>query len=62
VILLCMFRQCRWRYYGCVMLADDAPAGLYQCNSCKSLSLGSPSDPRARSGILPTPSSGGGKP
>jgi hypothetical protein len=48
VKLLCLFRQCRWHYFGNLVLADDAPAGLYQCTRCKSLSLGAPTDPRTR--------------
>lgn len=45
---LCWFKLCDWRYFGNLQLADDAPAGLYQCSRCKTLSLGSPTDPTTR--------------
>lgn len=51
--LRCLFSLCRWRYFGNLVLADDAPAGLYQCTRCKSLSLGSPTDPRDRPPYTP---------
>ena len=54
---LCWFSQCRWYYLGCVILGDTRVhpggvgqhlGGLYQCMRCKTMSLGSPSDPAIR--------------
>ena len=38
--LLCLFFPCVWIHHCNVVLADDAPCGLYQCARCKTLSIG----------------------
>lgn len=57
--LFCLFVQCRWQYFGNVAITnsyrsfdaiDYHLSGLYQCSRCKSLSLGTPTDPAKRSG------------
>jgi hypothetical protein len=47
---LCWFKLCDWRYFGNVSapVPKDCYAGLYQCSRCKTLSLGSPTDPANR--------------
>lgn len=34
--IVCLFRQCRWRF-----LFNMPTGGVYQCTSCKTISLGS---------------------
>jgi len=54
--LLCMFRPHRWRWsFNCI---DESNAfGVYQCTTCKEVSIGSPRDyrPRMRSAYAKTP-------
>jgi hypothetical protein len=51
--LRCLFNQCEWHYLGAFEQADpthipgtQGQRGLYQCWHCKTVSLGSPIDPR----------------
>lgn len=58
--LRCWFSQCDWRYLGIVsrylppterggaMARRYEPAGIYQCARCKTVSIGSPTDPKHR--------------
>jgi hypothetical protein len=57
--MICWFMPCDWRYFGCVAIQKNEPgvfdssapyelAGLYQCSRCKTLSLGSQTDPARR--------------
>lgn len=51
-----MFRPCRWNYLGAFDHNDPSVGptgtqgtyGLYQCSSCKTVSIGSPIDPQRR--------------
>ena len=39
--LICLFRACRWIFLFNAVQADDAPCGVYQCTTCKTVSVGS---------------------
>jgi len=56
---LCLFRPCKWFWIGVIERPrkphwmNHGPAGLYQCERCKTLSLGAVSHPDDREQIPP---------
>lgn len=51
----CLFAQCAWHYLGAFEQADptlipgtQGQRGLYQCLHCKTVSIGSATDPNGR--------------